>query len=239
MRMHTSSGDRRGVPAIVRAALGGLGRRFGSALAELHVTLRVPAEARMPSLDGATGWLNSEPLAPADIRGKVVLVQFWAYTCIEWLRTFPYISVWWERYRSNGLVVIGVHTPEYSFEHDVNNVRQAVNGLGIRYPIAIDNHYAIWDAFKNPYSPGLYVVDAKMRIRHHQFGDGGYELLEGVIRRLLSEAGARDIGPELGSLAAAGVDTATARTENPAPRGQGDDAREDAAARAHAGEGGR
>jgi hypothetical protein len=214
--MPTSSGGRRGVRAIVHAVRGGFGTRIGSVLAKLRVTLRVPAEGTMPSLDGATGWLNSEPLTAADLRGKVVLVQFWAYTCIEWLRTFPYLSVWWGRYRSDGLVVIGVHSPEYSFQHDVKNVRQAVNGLGIRYPIAIDNHYAIWDAFKNPYSPGLYVVDAKMRIRTHQFGDGGYELLEEVIRRLLSESGARDIGLELGSLGTADADTAADPTENPA-----------------------
>ena len=233
MRTHTSSVGRRSIPEIVPASLVGLGRRIGSVLAELSVTLHVSAEATMPSLDGATGWLNSEPLTPADLRGKVVLVQFWAYTCIEWLRTFPYVSAWWERYNPNGLVAFGVHTPEYSFEHDVNNVLQAVNGLGIRYPIAIDNHYAIWNAFKNPYSPALYIVDAKMRIRNHQFGGGGYELLEGVIRRLLSEAGARDIGPELGSLADTDVDTAATPTENPAPRGPADNAHEDAAARAH------
>jgi len=159
----------------------------------------------MPSLDGATTWLNSAPLTSADLRGKVVLVQFWSYTCIEWLRTFPYVGAWAERYGPHGLVVIGVHTPEYGFEYDVDNVRRAAKGLGIRYPIAIDNHYAISDAFKNPYSPALYVVDARMRIRHHHFGEGGYEESERLIRRLLSEAGARDFGAALVTAARDGI----------------------------------
>jgi thiol-disulfide isomerase/thioredoxin len=142
----------------------------------------------LPSLDGATAWLNSPPLTTAQLRGRVVLVQFWSYTCIEWLRTAPYVSAWAERYVEAGLVVIGVHSPESSFEHDVTNVEHAVTGLGLRYPIAIDNHYAISDAFKNSYSPTLYVADARGRIRRRLVGESGYAESEGFIQQLLAEA---------------------------------------------------
>ena len=152
---------------------------------------------RMPSLEGATAWLNSDPLAPRALRGRVVLVQFWTYSCIEWLGTFPYVRAWAEKYKNKGLVVIGVHTPEYSFEHDVENVRRASKGLGVEYPIAIDNHFAIWDAFKNQYSPALYLVDASGRVRHHHLGEGAYEESERIIQQLLREAGARDVSKEL------------------------------------------
>src|SRR5262252_10424341 len=131
----------------------------------LLARLRPSSRDAMPPLDGATAWLISPPLTTAQLRGKVVLVQFWTYSCIEWLRTYPFLSAWADKYRDHGLVVIGVHTPEYSFEHDIDNVRKAVLGLGLRYPIAIDNHRTIADAFKNPYSPGLYIVDARGRIR--------------------------------------------------------------------------
>jgi hypothetical protein len=130
MSMHVRNGNLRGVADAACAALAVVGRGIGSALANLSAALHVSSQARMPSLEAATAWLNSVPLAHADLRGKVVLVQFWTYSCIEWLRTFPYVAAWWERYRANGLVVIGVHTPEYSFEHDVDNVRKAAKGLG-------------------------------------------------------------------------------------------------------------
>src|SRR5262245_45528524 len=120
----------------------------------------------MPSLDGATAWLNSDPITTESLRGKVVLVQFWSYTCIEWLSTYQYVKAWFAGYASQGLVVIGVHTPEHSFENDVENVRRAAQGLGLTYPIAIDNHFVIAQAFKNPYSPSLYLVDPRGRIRH-------------------------------------------------------------------------
>ena len=139
----------------------------------------------MPSLDGATGWLNSEPLGPAELRGHVVLVDFWTLTCINWLRTEPYVRAWSQAYRDDGLVVIGVHTPEFSFEHDIDRVRQATKERAIDYPVAVDNDYAIWSAFDNHYWPALYFVDADGVIRDHHFGEGRYEESERVIQRLL------------------------------------------------------
>jgi thiol-disulfide isomerase/thioredoxin len=175
----------RGVAGTVRSALARVRLGMVRAKATLSTTPRVASEGKMPSLDGATAWLNSGPLTRADLRGKVVLVQFWNYSCIEWLRTFPYLSAWDDAYRPAGLVVIGVHTLEYSFEHDVDNVRRAVDGLGLKYPIAIDNHHAISDAFNNRYTPALYVVDAKRRIRRHYLGEQGYDEAEPLIRQLL------------------------------------------------------
>jgi thiol-disulfide isomerase/thioredoxin len=140
---------------------------------------------RMPSLGGATGWLNSEPLGPAELRGHVVLVDFWTLTCINWLRTEPYIRVWSQDYRDDGLMVIGVHTPEFSFEHELGRVRQATKDMAIDYPVAADNDYAIWSAFDNNYWPALYFVDADGVIRDHHFGEGRYEESERVIQRLL------------------------------------------------------
>jgi thiol-disulfide isomerase/thioredoxin len=140
---------------------------------------------RMPSLGGAAGWLNSEPLGPAELRGHVVLVNFWTLTCINWLRKEPYVRAWSQTYRDDGLVVIGVHTPEFSFEHEIDRVRQATKERGIDYPVALDNDYAVWSAFANHYWPALYFVDADGRIRDHHFGEGRYEQLERVIQRLL------------------------------------------------------
>ena len=139
----------------------------------------------MPSLGGATEWLNSEPLGPAELRGHVVLVDFWTLTCINWLRTEPYVRAWSQAYRDDGLVVIGVHTPEFSFEHEIDRVRQATKERGIDYPVAVDNDYAIWSAFDNHYWPALYFVDADGIIRDHHFGEGRYEQSERVIQRLL------------------------------------------------------
>jgi thiol-disulfide isomerase/thioredoxin len=140
---------------------------------------------RMPSFGGATGWLNSEPLGLAELRGRVVLVDFWTLTCINWLRTEPYIRAWSQAYRDDGLVVIGVHTPEFSFEHDLDLVRQATRDRAIDYPVALDNDYEIWRAFDNHYWPALYFVDADGRIRDQHFGEGRYEQSERVIQRLL------------------------------------------------------
>jgi thiol-disulfide isomerase/thioredoxin len=140
---------------------------------------------RMPSLGGATGWLNSEPLGPAELRGHIVLVDFWTLTCINWLRTEPYIRAWSQAYRDDGLIVIGVHTPEFSFEHELDRVRQATKDMAIDYPVAADNDYAIWSAFDNNYWPALYFVDAEGIIRDHHFGEGRYEQSERVIQRLL------------------------------------------------------
>jgi len=138
----------------------------------------------MPSLGGATGWLNSEPLGPAELRGHVVLVNFWTVTCINWLRQEPYVRAWSRAYRDDGLVVIGVHTPEFSFEHEIDRVRQATKERGIDYPVALDNNYEIWSAFDNHYWPALYFVDVDSVIRDQHFGEGRYEQSERVIQRL-------------------------------------------------------
>jgi thiol-disulfide isomerase/thioredoxin len=139
----------------------------------------------MPSLGGATGWLNSEPLGRADLRGHVVLVNFWTLTCINWLRQEPYVRAWSQAYRDDGLVVVGVHTPEFSFEHDVDLVRRATKERAIDYPVAVDNGYEIWSAFANHYWPALYFVDPDGVIRDQHFGEGRYEQSERVIQRLL------------------------------------------------------
>ena len=157
----------------------------------------LPVEGNLPSLDGANEWLNSSPLTPAGLRGKVVLVNFWTYTCINWLRTFPYVRAWAEKYQEHGLVLIGVHTPEFTIERNVDNVRQALKDRRIDYPVAIDNDYAIWSAFNNHYWPALYFVDAQGQIRHHQWGEGDYERSEMVIQSLLSKAGMGVINHEL------------------------------------------
>ena len=140
---------------------------------------------RMPSLGGTTGWLNSEPLGPAELRGHVVLVNFWTLTCINWLRQEPYVRAWSRAYRDDGLVVVGVHTPEFSFEHEIDRVRLANKERAIDYPVAVDNDYEIWSAFDNHYWPALYFVDAEGIIRDHHFGEGRYEQSERVIQHLL------------------------------------------------------
>jgi thiol-disulfide isomerase/thioredoxin len=169
--------------------------------AGLHVaSARLPDEGALPSFDGATGWLNSEPLTPAGLRGKVVLVGFWTYTCVNWLRQLPYLRAWAGKYAGHGLVVIGVHTPEFSFEHNPANVRQAVQDMSITYPVATDNNYAIWQAFDNHYWPALYFADAQGRIRHHHFGEDGYARSEMVIQHLLAEAGSPGAGTDMVSV---------------------------------------
>jgi thiol-disulfide isomerase/thioredoxin len=139
----------------------------------------------MPSLGGATAWLNSEPLDPAGLRGRVVLVDFWTLTCINWLRTEPYVRAWSRAYRDDGLIVIGVHTPEFSFEHDIDLVRHATKDRAIDYPIALDNDYEVWDAFANHYWPALYLIDREGIIRDQHFGEGRYEQSERSIQQLL------------------------------------------------------
>jgi thiol-disulfide isomerase/thioredoxin len=143
------------------------------------------SEGHIPPLDGATEWLNSEPLSPADLGGHVVVVNFWTLTCINWLRQEPYVRAWSRAYRDNGLIVIGVHTPEFSFEREIDRVRQATKQRAIDYPVALDNDYGIWSAFDNHYWPALYFVDADGIIRDHHFGEGRYEQSERVIQRLL------------------------------------------------------
>jgi thiol-disulfide isomerase/thioredoxin len=156
----------------------------------------MPAQ-QMPSLTGATDWLNSPPLSTEDLRGRVVLVDFWTYTCINWLRTLPYRRAWADRYSDHGLVLIGVHTPEFSFERDIDNVRRAVADMDVTYPVAVDSDYAIWQAFDNHYWPALYLADAQGQIRHHHFGEGAYDRSETILRELLVDAGAANLGAGL------------------------------------------
>jgi cytochrome c biogenesis protein CcdA/thiol-disulfide isomerase/thioredoxin len=153
----------------------------------------LPVEGDLPALDGATRWLNSPPLTAQSLRGKVVLVDFWTYSCINCIRSLPYVRGWADKYKGYGLVVIGVHAPEFAFEKDPGNVARAVTEQGVDYPVAIDNGYTIWKAFGNEYWPAHYFIDSQGHIRHHHFGEGDYRQSEDVIRRLLAEAGRKDL----------------------------------------------
>jgi thiol-disulfide isomerase/thioredoxin len=181
---------------------------IGCAKAQSATAKRLHEEGGFPSLSGATGWLNSQPLTAAGLQGKVVLIDFWTYTCVNWRRTLPYVRAWAEKYKDHGLVVIGVHTPEFSFEHSVDNVRWAMKDMKIDYPIAIDSNYAIWRAFSNEYWPASYFIDAKWHIRHHQFGEGEYLQCEAVIQQLLAEAGISGFSHEPVSVAPYGAEAA-------------------------------
>jgi thiol-disulfide isomerase/thioredoxin len=178
----------------MQTGLNRIARVLGVAAADL------PVEGMLPSFEGANAWFNSQPQTPSGLRGHVVVVQFWTYTCINWLRTQAYFRAWSQRYRDQGLVTIGVHTPEFKFEHDLDNVRWAVQARRIDYPVAIDNDFAVWRAFANNYWPALYFVDAQGQIRHHRFGEGDYERSEMVIRQLLAEAGVDDLRPGLATV---------------------------------------
>ena len=172
----------------------------------------LPVEGRLPELMGATAWLNSPPLSSAALRGKVVLVDFWTFGCINCQRALPYVRAWAEKYKDQGLVVIGVHAPEFAFERKINNVKRAAGDLGLHFPIAIDNDFAIWRSFSNEYWPANYFVDAQGRIRFHHFGEGEYERSEQVIRQLLEEARtAPDEKIGAGTTAAPAVATQTGR----------------------------
>ena len=164
------------------------------------------APASAPPLGGAVEWVNSKPLTPADLRGKVVLVDFWTYTCVNWRRTLPYVRAWAHKYKSNGLVVIGVHTPEFEFEKNLENIQRAIKDMGIDYPVAVDSNYAIWRAFNNEYWPAIYFVDAKGHVRGHHFGEGGYADAERTIQRLLTEAGSRNVDRGLVSVEPRGLE---------------------------------
>ena len=153
---------------------------------DLFQRLPLGARPRLPGFAGATGWLHSEPLTPDDLRGTVVLVDFWTLTCINWIRTLPYLRAWAGTYGPSSLVVVGVHTPEFGVEHDVDEVRRAAGDFGVTYAVAIDNDYAVWNAFGNQYWPAVYLADARGRIRHEHFGEGGYDRSEQVIRQLLT-----------------------------------------------------
>jgi thiol-disulfide isomerase/thioredoxin len=171
-------------------------------------TGQTASQSGLASLERANEWLNSPPLTAPALRGKVVLVDFWTYTCINWLRTLPYVRAWAEKYKDKGLVVIGVHSPEFSFERNLNNVRRAVKDLRVDYPVAVDSDHVIWRAFKNQYWPALYFIDSRGRMRHHNFGEGGYEQSEMIIQRLLAESGAGGLGDDLVSFDARGLEAA-------------------------------
>jgi thiol-disulfide isomerase/thioredoxin len=176
-----------------------------------HITAPMapaPVADELSALSGAADWLNSAPLTSAELRGKVVLVDFWTYTCINWLRTLPYVRAWADKYKDHGLVVIGVHAPEFSIERNVANVRQAAKAMRVEYPIAIDNDYTIWEAFDNHYWPALYLLDAKGQIRYHQFGEGDYGRSEAMMQQLLAEAGFSGINQDLVSVDARGAEVA-------------------------------
>ena len=163
-------------------------------------------EGGIPSLRGASGWLNSAPLEQEDLRGKIVLVDFWTYSCINWRRTLPYLRAWARKYKQYGLVVLGVHSPEFEFEKSIDNVSLAVKTMMIEYPIAIDSNFSIWRAFNNQYWPALYIVDAKGRIRHRKFGEGDYENSESAIQQLLAENGAAGFDDSLASAEGSGAE---------------------------------
>jgi cytochrome c biogenesis protein CcdA/thiol-disulfide isomerase/thioredoxin len=174
-------------------------------------------EGRLPSLAGAELWLNSEPLTAEALKGKVVVIDFWTYSCINCLRAIPYVRAWADKYAAQGLVVIGVHSPEFAFEKRPANVRKAIADLQIRYPVAVDNSYAIWRAFENQYWPAHYFIDATGRIRHHHFGEGGYDESEQVIQRLLAEAGRTTVPAGIVAVNASGAQTASSEADVQSP----------------------
>ena len=176
-----------------------------------------PVEGELPELAGAVTWLNSPPLTRAALRGKVVLIDFWTYSCINCLRALPYVKSWYARYRADGLIVIGVHAPEFAFEKNLANVTRAVHDLGITYPVALDNDYAIWKAFNNQYWPAHYFVDAAGRIRGHHFGEGDYAASEQLLRQLLTEAGAAHLPGDTGGAAGTGVEAASDQQQVSSP----------------------
>ena len=172
----------------------------------MQTSVQLPIEGQLPTFEGASGWLNTAPLTPASLRGHPVLVEFWTFTCINWIRTLPYVRTWSERYREDGLIVVGVHTPEFRVERDLKNIRRAVEAMRIDYPVAVDNDYAIWAAFGNQYWPALYFADAEGRIRHHHFGEGEYDRSEIVIQLLLTAAGAGPFSRDLAPIGADGIE---------------------------------
>ena len=166
----------------------------------LKTAAAAKAQSDLSPLAHATTWLNSQPLTDVAFQGKVVLVEFWTYSCINWRRQLPYVRAWADRYRESGLVVVGVHSPEFSFEKDIDNIRWAVKDMRVDYPIAVDSEHAIWRGFHNEYWPALYFVDAKGKIRHQQFGEGAYDQSEKVIQKLLAETGVPEVRNELVSV---------------------------------------
>ena len=190
----------------------------GAMMMQAKESAGLPIEGELPSLSGATSWLNSPPLSAQGLRGKVVVVDFWTYSCINCLRALPYVKGWYDKYKDHGLVVIGVHAPEFAFEKDAGNVRRAVADLNIAYPVALDDNYAIWQGFNNQYWPAHYFIDSQGRIRGHHFGEGNYQESEAIIRQLLSEAGYTDLPPPgIESAKAAGVQAAADEAHDQSP----------------------
>jgi len=182
--------------------------RWRAALSRSALTPDADPVRSLAALDQARVWLNSPPLTAADFSCRVVLVDFCTYTCVNWLRTLSYLRAWREKYGAHGLLLVGIHTPEFDFEHEVVNVRRAVESLGVDYPVAIDNDYAIWSSFDNQYWPALYFIDSEGQLRHHQFGEGDYDRSEAMIQMLLTETGANGFSPEFVRVDAAGVEAA-------------------------------
>jgi thiol-disulfide isomerase/thioredoxin len=166
----------------------------------------LPVEGHLPPFTGATGWLNTDPLTPDGLRGRVILVDFWTYTCINWLRTFPYVRTWAAKYADQGFTVVGVHTPEFGFERDIHNVTERSRDFGIEYPIAVDSEYGVWTAFANHFWPAVYIADVDGRIRYHHFGEGEYAMTEMVIQQLLLEAGMDGFDADLVSVDPEGLE---------------------------------
>lgn len=190
--------DGRARPGIIRSIAHWLASDGGA----------LPDEGRLAPFDGATAWLNSELLTPERLRGRVVLVDFWTYTCVNWIRTLPYVRAWATKYAEAGLTVVGVHTPEFGFEADLDNVTAQTRKLGVEYPVAVDSGYRVWGAFANHFWPAVYIADAEGRIRHHHFGEGEYPQTEMVIQRLLLDAGARELDQDLVEVEPRGLEVA-------------------------------
>ena len=207
--MMSGGGAMQGGDAMTGGAMkGGDAMAGGGAMMSAHNSGGLPIEGEMPPLAGAVSWLNSSPLTPESLRGKVVLVDFWTYSCINCLRTLPYVRAWANKYKDHGLVVIGVHTPEFAFEKNLDNVRRAVKDLQITYPVAVDNNYAVWGAFYNNYWPADYFVDAQGQIRAHEFGEGDYDKSEHLIQTLLTQAGFTNVPAGLVDVQGKGVEAA-------------------------------
>jgi thiol-disulfide isomerase/thioredoxin len=194
----TTTSDSAGRPGLLRSLV----HRLAGDPIEL------PVEGHLPSFEGATGWLNSEPLTPDGLRGRVVLVDFWTYTCVNWLRTAPYLRAWAAKYGGQGLTIIGAHTPEFGFERSLDNVTEQSRRLGVEYPIAIDSDYGVWRAFANHFWPAVYIADAEGRIRYHHFGEEAYAETEMVIQQLLLAAGADGIDQDLVMVEPRGIEVA-------------------------------
>jgi thiol-disulfide isomerase/thioredoxin len=192
---------------VVAPTVGGGAHGEGVPHGEVNAA-RLPIEGEVPSLAGVTTWLNSRRLSASNLRGKVVLVDFWTYSCINSRRALPYVRAWAQKYGRQGLIVIGAHAPEFQFETRVDNVRRAAQEMNITYPIAIDNQYWLWNGFDNDYLPAMYLVDAQGRIRYYHVGEGDYARAERNIQRLLREAGAQDVTPELVSVQGSGAEAA-------------------------------